>query len=1253
MSEITLNIVVSDQGTTTVLGKISGKLEDVEKSTQKASASAKGFSKVLDGMAVGVGIKAFDMLTAGVKGLTAAIPELVSRGSQVSNIANSFQALARANEQSGDQILAKTKEMTQGLVSDFGIMSAANKGMMLGLPITADAMGVLGETAIALGQAMNVGPEQAMDDLIRGLGRGSAAILDNLGIMVNAEEAQQKYADSHHKTVEMLTASEQKLAVYEAALLAASTAVDRIGGIQLTTQQRIQQGVVVWENMRDTIASTIAATPALNQLFVELVSVLKDMSSWVSVNKETIQDWVTTGVLFAIEVFQSLLTVIGYARDIFDGLRIGISFVKIGVLEMAKAFVVANLTLAEMAAKVPGNEMLGKIFGVDVQHEITASTAALKTINGQLGETEQSIDDTKESNLAFRNSLAGVQAAVDEAKNRIVSATPAVKKLGQGGKDTTGDVMSMAKAMDEASKWALGFQLEIASLNDELKGTSLTGIDKTLAGIGNKTAEMLRKLKAEADLDKTGAKQAQVKALEEAIKAYGIAASDAAIKANAIAMEKEGVGMLNDAYLDYLDTVNEINPSLDTTLEKLRFQNKLGDEHIDTLVKEKKITPEVAEQLKGMADEQLRLNEEQAKMAAVDEMFNDITGALQATLDAMTMLGISTDSAFGKMVSGTMQAIEGAGKLKDALADIKTNGLSVENAGQAVEGGVQAYKGWDKATDHRSGGKRALGGAMAGAGTGAQVGSLFGPWGTVIGAVAGGIIGGIGGVLKGKPGWAKAADEAGKTFGYKVSDQLGRAIEATSKEFDLSFGDAALLNLTAAMKESGLEAREFGDDVMNLMGKIADGTIPAEQGLAQVSESFAMIADEAHKAGRVGDAAMVGIIKQARKLGQMTPEMQAVVDAGIDMAIEGVAKFAKILDSELVKDIDSSGVYAAGMFVATFNAAVKEKGLVGAAEAMKDTFAKIEESMAGWNQVGLDVLAPIRGIFDALDDENLRPLIEGVDGLRMVMTGLADAGYLDVAAFEMMQEASGFLFDELVKGGMSTADAIRVMAPEIQAAISAAEQFGIPLTDDMQRLKELAEQNGITFKTDPMDRMVEVLEAIAKVLGADIPDAAKKAGEALNGIPPPPEGYGYGGGGGGGGYNNGYGYAGYGPPPGYGQPPPGPPPPGPPPPGAAMGAIVSPKPGGKVYNVGEGGSTEVIAPVAAMLKNIGAGVAMQMQKQGGGGAAAGGFAGGGAEVVVPPIIVNVDGQALVRIMERRMRAGAMRVPKNSVSDAGS
>lgn len=228
------------------------------------------------GIAAAAGVGA---LTVAATAAAGAVKDLAERGSQVAGVEKAFRALADAP----DELLEKTQIASKGLVTNFDIMQAANKGLLLGLPITADEMGKLTNTAIVLGEAMNVGPGQALQDLITGLGRGSAAILDNLGITIKAEDAYKKYAASLNKTAEELTAAEKKIAIYRAALEAADESTAKIGAVQEDAGKAITQVSVAWQNLRDEVAKSISQDDTL-------IQGLKDVASAVSFVAGTIRD---------------------------------------------------------------------------------------------------------------------------------------------------------------------------------------------------------------------------------------------------------------------------------------------------------------------------------------------------------------------------------------------------------------------------------------------------------------------------------------------------------------------------------------------------------------------------------------------------------------------------------------------------------------------------------------------------------------------------------------------------------------------------------------------------------------------------------------------------------------------------------------------------------------------------------------------------------------------------------------------------
>jgi gas vesicle protein len=404
---------------------------------------------------------------------------------------------------------------------------------------------------------------------------------------------------------------------------------------------------------------------------------------------------------------------------------------------------------------------------------------------------------------------------------------------------------------------------------------------------------------------------------------------------------------------------------------------------------------------------------------------------------------------------------------------------------------------------------------MQGAAAGAQMGMIAGPIGAGVGAVIGGVLG----FLKGSK-LKKDAKAAGKALGMEVSQELAKQIQDTAKDLKIDIKSAALLNLSSAMAESKKAAGTFAPQVASLMKGIADGSIPAAQGLEQVGEAFTKIADEAMKAGTVGSREMVALIKASRDMKLDSPEIKAFVSEQLSRAAAGFAKFAALFKKSTQEEVDKLGEEAdkafAGLgdeavkklaantgmvFGAVFNALVSEQGIIGAVDQMKDSFETLRTRLL--ETLGEDavtkILGPFGAAFDTIGNEKLRPLFEGIDGLSQAMQGLANSGFLSLEQFGAIQQATKTLFDEAVAGGADMKTALLAVSPSIQAAISAAQEFGVPLDADTQKLKDLAEQNGITFKTDPMRAMLDVMVEIAKVLGADIPDSVAKMRASVEG----------------------------------------------------------------------------------------------------------------------------------------------------------
>ena len=188
-----------------------------------------------------------------------AFGQVVKRGSEVEIIATSFERLTSAVGLSGDAMIKATREGTKGLIADYDIMLAANKGLLLGLPLTEKGFGDMAAAAATLGQAMGLGATKSLDDLITALGRSSPMILDNLGLTVKVGDANKKYAAELDKSASQLTEVEKKQAFFNAAMDAAREKVAMLGGVQVTATDRTTQLINKFKNWFDTMAQGAAS----------------------------------------------------------------------------------------------------------------------------------------------------------------------------------------------------------------------------------------------------------------------------------------------------------------------------------------------------------------------------------------------------------------------------------------------------------------------------------------------------------------------------------------------------------------------------------------------------------------------------------------------------------------------------------------------------------------------------------------------------------------------------------------------------------------------------------------------------------------------------------------------------------------------------------------------------------------------------------------------------------------------------------
>jgi len=184
--------------------------------------------------------------------------ELIQLGAQAEQTRQRIEALAVSAHTTGDALLSAMRSASAGTISDLNLQLAANRAQLLGVANSAQQFSTLMQIARARAQDMGISTTQAFNDLVTGLGRGSALILDNLGITVSVTEANKVYAQQLGKNASALTEQEQKQALINAVLAQGKASLDATGGAAETNASKLERLAAMWENLKASVGGGLA-----------------------------------------------------------------------------------------------------------------------------------------------------------------------------------------------------------------------------------------------------------------------------------------------------------------------------------------------------------------------------------------------------------------------------------------------------------------------------------------------------------------------------------------------------------------------------------------------------------------------------------------------------------------------------------------------------------------------------------------------------------------------------------------------------------------------------------------------------------------------------------------------------------------------------------------------------------------------------------------------------------------------------------
>lgn len=322
-------------------------LEIVIKATDKASKEISGIGKSISGLKgvagaalAGVGVAAA-AAAAAVGAVGVAMGKLAVDALPLQGIEGAFTGITGDAE----GMLAALQKGSQGMITNRDLMMSYNTAAQLvgkqfadQLP---DAMNYLTKVASATGQDMGY----MMDSLVKGVGRLSPMILDNLGIQVSLEEATARAAEMFGVEADELDKAQQQAGMMDVVLEKLKTNTASMPEVAGTAAQQWAALGVTFQNTKDSIG--LALIPALQ-------SIMESLSGLINNMLPSLVDWFEGK---AVPAIQKVADAIGiFFEDIANG-RGPIEGLKDALWKMLPPELAAKITgiidkVAEFAAKI-------------------------------------------------------------------------------------------------------------------------------------------------------------------------------------------------------------------------------------------------------------------------------------------------------------------------------------------------------------------------------------------------------------------------------------------------------------------------------------------------------------------------------------------------------------------------------------------------------------------------------------------------------------------------------------------------------------------------------------------------------------------------------------------------------------------------------------------------------------------------------------------------------------------------------------
>ncbi len=1004
-------------------------------------------SSLLTGLGLGTGAG------AGLAAFTAIKAQLTDIGqaaAALGPVRQGFERLAGGAD-AANVSLTRMRAATRGMVDDLSLITASNRGDILGLTQMGVDMADLAAVATTLGRAVGSDATKSVDDLTVALARQSPLMLDNLGIKLSLTDANERYAKSIGTTVDKLNDEQKAFAFTTEGMKAAHAAAATVGKDLTSAEQwtavRTQlQGIAT--DFGDILLQIQPVTDAIGTV-AELLRTIRGAG---------IGDTVRVAGAEASRALGDAYGSLGWMRYTPMGLALGASVSSVqGLLPKAGAGDIDSVLRASLGGGPASGTRAGRASG-------TSTTKADAKADAERAKRLQEEAKLLGTDLV----LAGTKAATTylklEAAGKRMTSVATVKLVA--------DLVAAKKAAEETG-------LATGKIEKALASTVASPAYKTF--IADMSGKMFLTY-GTPDLTK--------------LKDIGLRGNKLT---NALFGTLKSTDWITSTNYDFgITDLDGIVPKLrDGSTELAKMQQSTAKWKVDlsgvlqTFSQLAQVSGGLEQTVKGIASVTGGIALGESISAALQVQQRDAQGNLRFDSSGNPIMG---DSRLGRL-AGIGMASASTGLQLGSLTDNRAAGAALGAVGGGVSAGITAGAAW---------------GAKAGwygAATGAAIGALGGLYSASKNKQAqyaakdagmAQILGQYGGDLQNLLGEMAGLRQGGFTtmsgqsflsgwFGdpkafTKVTTELTNAL---AKE------DAAVTKLGTSLASTAQAQGVLTREQMASLAATRSGNTAASQ---QALDFISGQRDFGTRGSLTAASGLLGLANEAAA---------KVAKAGGDEAAQALAR------RQAVSGLDASSQATGAALMASYF--TQQKDGVSALDLLRGDLGTSLSGLAGLGVGGAGVahLGKLAGIASG---EGTGQLVSLGSGLGAALTGYLNAGMLGgEGGGQLFADLTAGITESITAlKGLVGDDAASFFTSSLQSVWQAQQDFAFDVDDATQALLDQALEAGqIGDHMRPAeDRMVVAVETMSKgftTFLADLPStmAAAWAGLPESTLPPP------------------------------------------------------------------------------------------------------------------------------------------------------